>query len=340
VITPEDDFPHPVPPQAFMAWKENWVFPAVDTENRVATLFHFSLRPAAGEGIFTAKFNIDGHEHRYVGRSPIPKDLTELRPVANDKLSFEVVEPGERFHIVYDGDELAADVMFTARFPTWFFEDAPLAPKESTLGDLGRSVFPFHHYEQGLMHEGTITFKTGERAGEVIEISGYANRDHSWGWREDLSFRFHHWICASFDDRYVQGSMMSENSYPDPKPGGWVSTAAGNEAVIDIDDSDAYWLAPNEPIPPIDREVRYVLKTESGETITLVAHIDQDYGRLYLDLRSPDHEQAYQDVQIFLPYTLVETGQRGAGVLELGKKLVGKDVVQAARQRSASRPRT
>ena len=37
---------------------------------------------------------------------------------------------------------------------------------------------------------------------------------------------------------------MSENSYPDPKPGGWVSTEAGNEAVIEIDDSDAYWLAP------------------------------------------------------------------------------------------------
>ena len=72
MVTPEDDFPHPVPPQAFMTWKENWVFPAVDTEQRVASLFHFSLRPGEGEGIFTAKFCIDDWEHRYVGRSPVP----------------------------------------------------------------------------------------------------------------------------------------------------------------------------------------------------------------------------------------------------------------------------
>ena len=39
MITPQDDFPHPVPPQAFMTWKENWVWPAVDTESRVASLF-------------------------------------------------------------------------------------------------------------------------------------------------------------------------------------------------------------------------------------------------------------------------------------------------------------
>ena len=85
--------------------------------------------------------------------------------------------------------------------------------------------------------------------------------------------------------------------------------------------------------------MRYRLTTEGGETVTLVAHIDEDFGRLYLDLRSADRSQAYQDVQIFLPFTLVETGQKGAGVLELGKKLEGADVVEAARQRSASRVR-
>ncbi|MGH9119306.1 MAG: hypothetical protein ACRD0A_15935 [Acidimicrobiales bacterium] len=313
------------------------MFPAIDTDRRVALLFHVSLRPAAGEGIFTAKFNIDGHEHRYVGRSPVPRDLTTMRPVANERIRFDVVEPGERFHIGYDGEELSADVTYTARFPAYDFEDGPKAPKESTLGDLGRSVFPFHHYEQGLVHEGTITFKVGERAGETIEIAGYANRDHSWGWREDLSFHFHHWICASFADRYIQGSVMHESSYPDPKPGGWISTDAGNDPVVDIDYSDAYWLAPNEPIPPIDRVVRYRLTTLAGEVATLVAHVDEDLGRLYLDLRAPDHAQAYQDVQLFLPFTLLETGQRGAGVLELGKKLEGAEKVEAARRRSASR---
>ena len=47
-------------------------------------------------------------------------------------------------------------------------------------------------------------------------------------------------------------------------------------------------------------------------------------------------EQVYQDVQIFCDYTLEETGQRGAGVLEVGKFVTGADVVERTRA-SASR---
>ena len=101
MISPRDDLPHPVPPQAFMTWKENWVFPAVDPRNRTACLFHFSLRPAVGEGIFTAKFCVDGEEYRYVGRSSIPSDIQTMSPVENERVRFEVVKPGERFALKY-----------------------------------------------------------------------------------------------------------------------------------------------------------------------------------------------------------------------------------------------
>jgi hypothetical protein len=333
MIQPADDYPHPVPPQAFMVWKENWVFPAVDTEQRVASLFHFSLRPAHGEGIFTAKFCIDGEEHRYVGRSPIPRDISRLRPVANERLSFEVVEPGRRFRIRFEGEELSADILYTARFGAWDFADGPKAPGESVLGELGRSVFPFNHYEQSLHHEGTLTLASGE----TIALSGYACRDHSWGWREDLTFDFHHWICAGFEDRYFQGSVMQEDLYPHgPKMGGWVSTADGNEAIAKVDTSEAYWLEPGRPLGLVDRDVRYRLTTVGGEAVTLVAHIADDYGRLYLDARSRDRATVYQDVQIFCDYTLEETGERGAGVLEIGKRATGEGVADAPEYRRSA----
>ncbi len=337
MITPQDDYPHPVPPQAFMTWKENWVFPALDTERRVASLFHFSLRPGEGEGIFTAKFCLDGWEHRYVGRSPVPRDLTAFVPVRNDKLVFEVVEPGQRFRIAYRSDEIDADVEYEARFPTWDFDDNRLAPGDSPLGERGRGVFHFHHYEQALRHEGTITVKTGPHAGAARALSGYANRDHSWGWRQDLTFNHHHWLCASFPDRYVQATVMNEQCYAGgDKPGGWISTAAGNVAVDAVDTSDAYWLADGEPLPPLDRDVRYRLTTADGETHTVVAHLAGDFGRLYLNARSPDRSQVYQDVQVFCELTLEEAGLRGAGVLELGKFYDGPDAA-ALTARSASR---
>lgn len=335
---PDDDYPHPVPPQAFMMWKENWVFPAVDTGNRVASLFHFSLRPRLGEGIFTAKFSIDGWEHRYVGRGPVPRDLTTFQPVQNAKITFTIVKPAEQFHLVYTSDELEADVTYTGRFPAWDFDSAPKNPGESILGDVGRNVFPFHHMEQALMHEGVITVKAGPHEGRRIEISGYASRDHSWGWREDLTFGHHHWICASFEDRFLEGAKMQEDSYPDgPKVGGWFSTADGNDAVTAIDSTDAYWLEDEEPLPDLGRDVRYRLMTEGGQQATLIAHIaTADYGRLYLDARSKDRATVYQDVQMFCDFTIEETGQKGSGVLEIGKRLVGEGIAERA-MRSASR---
>ena len=41
-------------------------------------LFDVSLRPAQDEGIFSAKFCLDGWEHRHVGRSAIPREVTQL----------------------------------------------------------------------------------------------------------------------------------------------------------------------------------------------------------------------------------------------------------------------
>lgn len=320
-----------------MTWKENWVFPALDIEQRVASLFHVSLRPGAGEGIFTAKLCIDDWEHRYVGRSPVPRDLTELVPVRNEQLVVEVVEPAERFRITYRSLELDADLEYTSRFPTWDFDDNALAPGDSPLGDRGRGVFHFHHYEQALRHEGMLTLRAGPRAGETIHVSGFANRDHSWGWREDLTFRHHHWLCASFEDRYVQGTVMNELCYPHgDKHGGFVSTAAGNVAVDHVDTGDAYWLAPGEPLPRLDRDVRYRVTTADGAIRTVVARLADDYGRLYLNARSPDRAQVYQDVQVFCSMTLVEEGLEGAGVLELGKFYDGPDAAQLT-SRSASR---
>jgi len=328
VIEPRDDFPHPVPFQAFMTWKENWVFPALDLSEEVATLIHLSLRPALGEGIFTAKFNVKGEKFRYVGRSPVPTDLENFVPVRDERLTFEVIDPGKRFHVVYDGPDVHADLHYTGRWEPWDFADGPKPPGESSVGPIGLSVFPFNHYEQALAMTGTLTVRDGALAGHTISIEGFGNRDHSWGWRDDFMFRHHHWVCASFDDLYVQGSSMLETSYPDLKHGGFVSTDAGNRATAHVDSSDAYWLAENEELPPFDRDVTYTITTVDGESHTVTAHISDALAKLYLNARSDDRSMVYQDCQIFCRYTHAD-GRQGSGVLELGKMLRGTGIADA-----------
>lgn len=321
-----EDLPHEVPPEAFMTWKENWVFPGVDTTQRVAVLFHISLRPTQSEGIFTTKLNVDGWEHRWVGRQAIPARVVDLRPVRGGRLQLDVEAPMERFRLRYNSGELDADVTFTARFAPWDFDDGVTAPGPSTMGRNGRTVFPFHHYEQSLDMSGTLTLKDGPRAGQVVTLDGWGNRDHSWGFRDDHSFIEHHWLCANFPDSYVQGTVMHETSYPHPKFGGWVAVEGRNIGVVHVDRSEAYWLTPNQPFPAIDDDVTYRLRLQDGTSRTVTAHLAEPYGRLFLNFRSSDRSRAYQDQQIMCDFTDLDSGASGAGVLEIGKRLVGPGV--------------
>ena len=64
----------------------------------------------------------------------------------------------------------------------------------------------------------------------------------------------------------------------------------------------------------------------SGRVHTVTAHVAEPYALLYLNAKSEDRSQLYQDRQVFCDYTLVETGERGCGVLELGKYLSGPGI--------------
>lgn len=331
MVGPEDDYPHPVPPQAHMTWKENWVFCGVDPERRVASVFHVSLRPAQAQGVFSAKLAVDGAVHRYVGRREVPRDLAGLRPLAEERLTVEVLEPARRFRVSYRSPELEAGLEYAGRFPPFDFADGPPAPGESTLGEIGRHVFPFSHYEQALAFEGTLAFREGPRAGETLRVEGYGNRDHSWGWRDDFQFRFHHWLCASFDDRFVQGSLMLETSYPEPKHGGFLSSAEGNVAVSRVDPPEEHSHRAGEPLPEPAGDRRYLLRALDGSETAVVAHLGAPYGALSLDFRSEDRTRVYQDRQVFCDFTLEEKGRRGTGVLELGAYLEGPGAADRAR---------
>lgn len=326
MITLEDEHPHAVPPQAFQTWKENWCLCALDPERGFSSVFHVSMRPVHGEAIFSAKLSVDGQPYRHVRRHAINPDPRNLWPLSDGAMTLELIEPGTHLRVVYSGEELDVALDYHGRFPVFDFEDGPPAPGRSTLGEIGRHVFPFHHYEQGLDVRGELRYTSGPRAGETIAIDGYGNRDHSWGFRDDFGFRQHHWICANFDDRFVGGSAMLETSYPDLKHGGAVASAAGADPIVHIDASDAYWLQEGQPLPDLDRDVSYGFVTAGGSRFTLVAHVARDHARLYLNAKSEDRSELYQDRQIFCDYTLAETGQRGVGVLELGKYLSGPGV--------------
>jgi hypothetical protein len=306
-----------------MPWKENWCFAGVDPARQTAMVWHVSLRPVDGEGIFTCKIDGPDVRVRHIGRYPLLASAQDV-PLSDGRVRIEVVEPHRHFRLSFDGDDgvdVAAE--FVGRFAPFDFADGAIAAGTSTIGELGRHVFPFHHYEQAMAFSAVV-----RRPGtEPLKLQGWGNRDHSWGWRDDFGFRSHQWINANFDDAFVQGSTMIDTTYPGRKYGGFVSTADGNDPVLTIDVSDSYWESPADaPLPQFDRDVTYAVHTRGGASIGLTAHLADRYRILYLNARHPDRSQLYQDAQIFCPYTRHDTGARGTGLLELGKHLSGPGI--------------
>lgn len=326
-VAPDDDFPHAVPEAPSLIWKENWVIEGLDLENSVAVMFHFSMRPADGEGIFSAKAQGPDIRIRSVNRHPIGATLDDMRPVTDGSTTFEVIEPKKRFGLRHDGPDGTMDLVFTGRFEPFDFADGPKPAGTSMVGPIGLSVFPFNHYEQSLAFSGTIIPKKGPRAGETVEISGWGLRDHSWGWRNDFGFRRHHWLCANFEDRYVQGSAMTEVFYPEEKFGGFVSRATGNDPVSRVVADDPYWLDdPEEPFGAFERDATYTVTTVGGETHVIAAHLSDAVAKLYLNARSADRSKVYQDCVIFCRFTDETTGEAGNGLLEVGKFAQGPGI--------------
>ena len=94
-----------------------------------------------------------------------------------------------------------------------------------------------------------------------------------------------------------------------------------------VDTSEIVWRSgPNERLAPLDDDMRYRITTLEGQRYTLVAHLGDDFGRHWLNARSEDRSRAYEDCEAFCEFTLEETGQRGAGVLEIGTYLEGPGI--------------
>jgi hypothetical protein len=316
-----DDLPHPVPPQARMTWKENWAFCAIDQSSRFASVFHISLRPGLGVGIFSAHVRFTGDDFSSVGRATIPMSRPLHEPITDGRTTLEIAEAGDEFRITHAGERISLDLTYSGRFPVFDFDELPRAEGSSVLGEIGLGVLPFRHQEQAMLAEGVVTLVDSRGRGERHSVTAMANRDHSWGWRDDLSFLRHEWLCASFPDRYVGAMLVDEEHYrAGPKIGAWASSREKNTILKEFEVLDAYWDA-GAALPDLDHDVRIRLVSSHGTEI-LRAHLSDAVARFPLHATSRDRTRVYEDVEVFCEFTVEGTGERGAGLLEIGKLLL------------------
>ena len=88
MITTHDDLPHPVPPIAYLRYKENWFFIIIDVANQVFGMAHFNHepRPWTARNFYRVKWLPEKHiEQAFLDLLPstpkpmTPKDVSGLQ---------------------------------------------------------------------------------------------------------------------------------------------------------------------------------------------------------------------------------------------------------------------
>ena len=196
--TSHDNLPHPVPPFAWLRWKENYFFIIKAPASRVFGIVHFNFEPANNSGRFNCNFEVEGRSFRYFNQIPFPQPFEYQSVLGDDTLKLTI----RRDHclaLTFCRDDLAFDVVFEPRFAVFdYVASGYAAPELTTVKDVmtfGTNMH-YNHVQQAMRCVGTVRTN-----GRTIAIDGYGYRDHSWSMRSDNANATHTWSGISFPHR-------------------------------------------------------------------------------------------------------------------------------------------
>jgi hypothetical protein len=313
MTTIHDDRPHPIPPAAYLRYKENYFFIIMDPERGVFGVAHFNNEPLFNRSRFTLNLNVQGKQFAYANEIPIPEKFAMAESLSDGKLSLRFSEPHKRFDLKFTGGDFSADVVFEARRPTFDYAAcrtaAPDMPSFQEVMTMGLNL-PFNHQQQSLAVRGLIT-----GGGKTVELNGWGYRDHSWVFRGDSVVARHFWTGLNFPDRAF-GMKTLETLH---RPGiwakeGYVSDAGGERALkairVTTDGEKNGW----------PEKLHFEFKDVLDKPFTIEVDVAGRYSDVALHSeKAVGQRPGYEIMESCCPLTLAETGERGVGLIEIGK---------------------
>jgi len=319
MTTIHDDRPHPIPPFAQLRWKENYFFILMDQRNSVFGVAHLNNEPLFNRSRFTLNLSAQGRPFRYANEVALPERFSGAAELSDGRLTLRFLRPHRHFQLAFAGEDLQATIEFEARLPTFDFvackSAAPELPSFQEVMTLGLNL-PYNHQQQSLTTSGRIDFSAaGSDSAWSLTIEGLGYRDHSWCMRSDNISRRHVWSGLNFPGRTF-GIKAIETTH---RPGlwakeGYVSDADGARVLRRIDithDGDRNgW----------PQTTQFAVEDMTGRVFTINADIAGRFADVPLHSEKPGSAgPGYQILETFCPLTLVETGERGIGLVEIGR---------------------
>jgi hypothetical protein len=318
-VVTEDDLFHKTPmnPRVALVWKENAYVNAYDSKIGFACMHHFSMEPGSRKGYFNAAYKYDDQVETYSNRFELPiKSLEAQTKISDGHLIYEVLEPLNKFRIIFKGKKFTSTLNYTGRFAVFDYRNCPLSDGYSPLFDLGRMALPYCHEEQGLEVNGTVTIGN-LRSGKKLSIAGVANRDHSWGMRNEQVFDWYYWTGVHFENWFSNWCLISDKLCDPPiKHGGFLSSADANISVkhIEVKEKPARLKNLNRL-----EEIEYAVDYVDGNSKTFVFDAKSAIGPLFFPNVPVERDVILEIRDWWGKWKVKETGEVGRGLNEIGR---------------------
>lgn len=315
-----DDRPHPVPPSAYLRYKENWFFLVFDKDNDIFGAVHISSEPIFDRVSFACHLSVKGELIKHGGQIPFPEDFAFSEALGDGTLTVRFVKAHEQIDLALHNDDVDLDISFTNRGPMFNFDDYDSAnPDKPSLKEITAIATnqQTHHQQQGMLTRGTVAIKTGKATGQTFTVDALGYRDHSRSIRSDNLVQEHIWTGLHFPNHIFGVMAVTSSLRPSlPTHSGYVyDDEKGLRPLKDIN-FEGVGEGPDDQ--PAKMQLR--LTDIYNESFTLSADISQRYASVPLQSEKPGPTPfVYDIVENFTPLTFIESGESGIGLVEIGK---------------------
>lgn len=314
-----DDMPHPVPPIAFLRYKENWFFLIFDQKNDIYGATHIVAEPGFDRISFACHLMVKGELFQYGNTIPFPADFAFSPTLGDGKFNFHFVKAHEKINFSLNDDNVNLKISYLKRAPLFNFEEYDHAnPQAVKLREISGMGAPqqYVHQQQGLYTKGQIKMKNGSHKGKTFKIDGLGYRDHSRSVRCDNFTLKHFWTGLHFPN-HVFGAMSVTGILRPTEPAdcGYVWDKKGGLRSLRKVDISGSGKGPGG----IPAKVTWKLTDIHDEPFTIVAELKNRRGHVPLQTEKPGAAPfIYDIVENFVQLTLKETGETGFGLVEVG----------------------
>ena len=320
-----DDMPHPVPPAAFLRYKENWFFLIFDKGNDIFGAVHVSSEPIFDRVRFACHLSVRGKLFKHDSETPFPSQYAFSRELGDGELTLKFVKAHEQLDLVLHNEELQLDVSFLKRSPLFNFDDFDSAnPEKVTLREVTALATNQQtlHQQQGMYVKGTLAIKSSDTQDENFTIDALGYRDHSRSIRSDNLVQDHIWTGWHFE-KHVFGVMSVTSSIRPHQPvvcGYVFDDDSGLRPLREIK-IEEQGKGPDGLVGTL----KFLLSDIYDKSFTLSADLNQRHAAVPLQSEKPGATPfVYDIVENFAPLDFAETGETGIGLIEIGK-LIPKD---------------